>query len=150
MRRLSIRALITAVMAVLLVLPASAASAASCGTVRGFAHLEIFDTPVGGLLGQGTAIVVFDGNLQIVNFDETDYVATGPGTADVTHVWHFAEGDATFLEHSTPTPIGSSSLVRFRSPVDVSPSGTARYNGIFDTSSQQAWFSVRGNICVGA
>ena len=137
-------------MAVLLIAPATTVSAQQCGTVRGFAHLEIFDTPVGGLLGQGTAVVIFDGNLQFVTFDETGYVDTGPGTADVTHVWHFAEGDATFLEHSTATPIGSSSLLRFRSNVDVTPSGTANYRGIYDTASQQGWFSVRGNICVGA
>ncbi len=150
MRKIWIRVLVTALMSVLLVAPATTASAQVCGSVRGFAHLEIFDAPIGGLLGEGTAVVFFNGSLQLVTFDETGYVVTGPGSADVTHVWHFAEGDATFLEHSTPTPIGSSSLLRFRSPVDVSPGGTARYNGIFDSASGQGWFSVRGNICVGA
>ena len=149
MRRQFIRVLVVAAMAASLAVPATAASAQHCGILRGFAHIEIYEAPIGGLLGGGTAFVVFDGTPQLVTFDETGYVATGPTSADVTHVWHFAEGDATFLEHSTPTPIGGSGLFRFRSPVDVSPGGTARYNGIFDSNSQQGWFSVRGDICVG-
>ncbi|MCP4304016.1 MAG: hypothetical protein GY926_14090 [bacterium] len=149
MRKLS-RAIITAAMAIVLVVPATSASAQECGTLRGFANLQIFEEPVGGLLGTGTAVVLFDGNLQFLTFDETGFVPTGPGTADVTHVWHFAEGDATFLEHSTSYPIGSTGLLRFRSTVDVTPGGNARYNGVFDQTSQNAWFAVRGNICVGA
>lgn len=147
MRR-STRIFLAALVAATVFTPASGAVAQECGALAGVARLQIFDTPVGGLIGQGTAVVRFDGAWQITAFDETSIVDTGPGTADVTHIWHFAEGDATFLEHSTTSPLGAN-LLRFRSSVDVTPGGTAFYNGIFNLSTRVAWFVVRGNICVG-
>ncbi len=147
MRRIT-RIFLAALVAATMLAPAGAATAQECGALVGVARLQVFDTPVGGLIGQGTAVVRFNGGWQTVTFDETSIVDTGPGTADVTHIWHFAEGDATFLEHSTTSPLGAN-LLRFRSSVDVTPAGTASYNGIFNLGTRVAWFVVRGNICVG-
>ncbi len=133
-----------------LVGPVGAAGADQCGPVSGVARLQVFDVPSGGLLGRGAAIVNFDGNWQFATFDETAFVVTGPGTADVTLEWQFAEGDATFLEHSAPVDIPGTNLQRFRSPVDVSPAGNAFYNGIYNRDTLVAWFTVRGSICVSA
>ncbi len=143
-----IRLLIAALVAATMIVPATAATATECGALRGVARLQVFDTPVGGLIGQGSAVVRFGGEWERVTFDETNVVDLGGGSFDVTHVWHFGDGDATFLEHSAPQPIPGTNLLRFRSPVDVSPSGTALYNGIFDLDTKVAWFTVQGNICV--
>lgn len=145
-----IRLLVAALVAIAMLVPATAAGAADCGHLRGVARLQVFDSPIGGLIGQGVAVVNFDGNWQFATFDETGFVNTGPGTTDVTHVWHFAEGDAEFVEHSSPVAIPGTNLLRFRSPVDVSPGGNAFYNGIYNLDTKVGWFTVRGNICVAA
>lgn len=135
-----------AVLLVLLVLvPATGAVANDCPSLTGVARLDF------GSTGTGEAKLVHDGRQVVVDFVNTGFVETGPGTADIFFDFFFPDGTVSIVEHSTNTPIGGP-RVAFASEIEVLDGGEGHWtwSGVANVFEGFARIeSIDGNLCVG-
>jgi hypothetical protein len=117
------------------------ASAATCGDLLAFARLDAS----GAGDAEGTAVVFFDGGVEVVEFDS---VIVG---ALVEQTWQFNSGDVQVTE--TPNPVylnGPLQVIDSDVVVNSPNSGDWTYEGIFNEQNLRASFVVKGELCIGS
>lgn len=132
MRRVGMLAL---VMIVGLALPASAQT---CAGITALARLQA----TGSATATGTAIVFWNGSVELVPFDSQIVDSV------VEQTWHFDSGDVMVTE--TPHPVllnGPFQIIDSDVQVDAPDSGNWAYDGLFNESTLRATFLVTGQLC---
>jgi hypothetical protein len=117
---------------------ATAALADTCGDLVGYARLQAF----GDGTAKGTALVKFDGAVEVVPF-ESEIVG------NVVHqTWYFTAGTVEVIEEPNAQPLAGP-LQTIDSEVEVQQpnSGDWSYGGVFNGQSLRARFVVTGDLC---